>query len=191
MADERITELTHQTGAVLGTDYLVTVDDPGGSPETMYVTVAELLDDFDASAAETTTGTSTALFVTPDSLAGSGYGKRAFYFDMCGASALTTSDTRYFHVQEFMNGWNLVAVNGHCKTNTTGPTFTVKNGATSMLSTNLTFDNTELTTATADVAAVINTAEDDVATDDWIEVKCSAAGSGVTYCVICLVFQLP
>jgi len=68
MADAKITALPHQTGAVLGTDYLVTVDDPTGSPQTRYVTVAEVLDDFDATAAEVNTGTSTALYVTPDAL---------------------------------------------------------------------------------------------------------------------------
>jgi hypothetical protein len=190
MADSKISALPHQTTEV-GTDYLVTVDDPGGSPDTRYITATELITSMAATAAETTTGTEAAKIVTPDGLAGSGYGKRTIEVDLCGVGTLTTSDAKYFVIPSWMNGWNLINVMGHCATNTTGPTITVKNGTTSMLTTNITFDNTQLTTATASVPAVIDTAHDDVATDAWIEVKCSSAGSGITYCVIALTFQLP
>jgi hypothetical protein len=67
----------------------------------------------------------------------------------------------------------------------------VKNGSTSMLSTNLTVDANEYTSATAATPAVIDTAHDDVATDVLIEVKCSVSGIGTTYAVVTLGFQLP
>jgi hypothetical protein len=60
-----------------------------------------------------------------------------------------------------------------------------------MLSTALTVDASEYTSATAATAAVIDTANDDVATDDLIEVACTTAGTGVTYTVCTLGFQLP
>jgi hypothetical protein len=191
MANSKITALPAQAGTILGTDIFPMIDDPGGASETQKATFTQLQSSFAATAAQVTTGTSAVLNVTPDALAGSDYGKHLIMVDLCGAGTMAITDIVYVPIKSIMNGWNLIEVSGNCKTNTTGPTITVKNGATSMLTTNLTFDNTHLTTVTASVPAVIDTAHDHVATDDWLEIKCSVAGSGVTYCVISLVFQLP
>ncbi len=98
-----------------------------------------------------------------------------------------------------MTGMNLVSVAASVGTGAAGssssgiPTFTVRNVTDNqqMLSTSLTVDATEYTSATAATPAVINTAFDDVVTDDLVEVACTVAGTGVTYAKITLGFQLP
>jgi hypothetical protein len=60
-----------------------------------------------------------------------------------------------------------------------------------MLSTSLTVDASEYTSATAVTAAVINASFDDVVTDDLIEVAVTTAGTGVTYATVTLGFRLP
>lgn len=146
-----------------------------------------------ATAAETTTGTATDRAVTPDGLAGSDYGKRVVQFQMNDSTALTTNAKAYMRVPAVMNGWNLVGIAGMCvgASSSGAVTFTVKKGATSMLSTNLTIDASETDSSTAATAAVIDTAQDDVATGNQIEVACSGAGTGVTYAVVELTFQAP
>ena len=87
---------------------------------------------------------------------------------------------------------NLVSVSATVGTGASGssssgvPTFTVKNvtDGNQMLSTSLTVDASEYTSATAATPAVINTSFDDVVTDDLIEVACTVAGTGVTYATI-------
>jgi len=110
-----------------------------------------------------------------------------------GSSPLTTSDKAYFRIPGTLNGMNLVAVAAMCvgASSSGTPTFTVKNGATSMLSTNLTIDAGETDSSTAAVPAVINAANDGVATGNQIEVACSGSGTGVTYTVVELQFQNP
>jgi hypothetical protein len=145
------------------------------------------------------TGTSTSVFVTPDALAGSNLGIRYAQVALNGSSALTTSDKAYFRIPAGLTGMNLVSVTGTVGTGAAGssssgtPTFTVKNVTDSnqMLSTSLTIDASEYTSATAAVPTVINGSFDDVITDDLIEVACTVAGTGVTYCTITLGFQLP
>jgi hypothetical protein len=152
------------------------------------------LDDFDATAAEVNTGTSTALYVTPDALAGSGYGKRTVEMDLCGASTLVTGDKAYFRVPSWMNGWNLVELAAMVYTpssSSDGLIFTIKNGATNMITTDLTIDAGEYDSMTDAHQPVIDLANDDVATGDQIEVACWVAGASVTYAVVELTFQLP
>jgi hypothetical protein len=146
-----------------------------------------------ATAAETTTGTDATRAVTPDGLAGSAYGKRTVEVQLNDDTPLTTSAKAYFRIPSWMNGWNLVEVAAACKVASSSgtPTFTVKNGATSMLSTNLTIDAGETDSKDATTAAVIDTAEDDVATGDLIEVACSVAGTGVTRAIVEATFQAP
>ncbi|MEM5773831.1 MAG: hypothetical protein AAGU05_02430 [Anaerolineaceae bacterium] len=151
-----------------------------------------------ASAAETTTGTEAGKYVTPDGLAGSDYGKRMAQANLNASVALTTSDKAYITIPAAMNGWNLVGVSarvgdsaGNGKSSSGAVTITVKNGTTSMLSTNLTIDQGEASSATAATAAVIDTENDHVATDDSIEVACSGAGTGATYARVTLIFQKP
>lgn len=153
----------------------------------------------DATAAETNTGTSTAKYVSPDGLAGSNLGIRYIGASLNGTTSLTTSDKAYFRIPAAYTGMNLVSVTATVGTGAAGssssgtPTFTVKNVTDNnqMLSTSLTVDANEYTSATAVTAAVINTSFDDVVTDDLIEVACTVAGTGVTYATITLGFQLP
>lgn len=152
-----------------------------------------------AIASELNTGTDATRAVTPDALAGSNLGIRYAQCVLNGTTALTTSEKVYFRIPAALNGMNLVSVTGTVGTGASGasssgtPTFTVKNVTDNqqMLSTSLTIDANEYTSATAATAAVINTTYDDVATDDLIEVAVTTSGTGVTYCTICLGFQLP
>jgi hypothetical protein len=114
-------------------------------------------------------------------------------------TALTTSDKAYLRIPAEFNGMNLVSVSATVGTGAAGssssgtPTFTIKNvtDGNQMLSTSLTVDASEYTSATAAIPAVINTSFDDVVTDDLIEIACTVAGTGVTYATITLGFQLP
>ncbi len=116
-----------------------------------------------------------------------------------GTTALTTSEKAYFRIPSALTGMNLVSVSATVGTGASGssssgvPTFTVKNVTDNnqMLSTNLTVDANEYTSATAATAAVINTSFDDVVTDDLIEVACTVAWTWVTYATIVLGFQIP
>jgi len=152
-----------------------------------------------AIASEVNTGTDATRAVTPDALAGSNLGIRYVQCALNGTTALTTSEKCYFRVPAALTGMNLVSVAASVGTGAAGssssgtPTFTVKNVTDNqqMLSTSLTVDANEYTSATAATAAVINTTYDDVATDDLIEVAVTTAGTGVTYAVVTLGFQLP
>jgi len=153
----------------------------------------------DATSAETNTGTSTAKYVSPDGLAGSYAGIKNIALTLNGTTALTTSEKAYFRIPSALNGMNLVSVSATVGTGASGssssgtPTFTVKNVTDSnqMLSTSLTVDANEYTSATAATAAVIDGTKDDVVTDDLIEVAVTTAGTGVTYATVTLGFQLP
>lgn len=150
-------------------------------------------------ASEVNTGTDAARYVSPDSLAGSNFGIRYWKFPLNGLTALTTSDKCYDRVPAGLTGMNLVSVTGSVGTGAAGssssgtPTFTVKNvtDGNQMLSTSLTIDAGEYTSATAAAAVAINGSFDDVVTDDLIEVAVTTAGTGVTYAVVTLGFQLP
>jgi len=152
-----------------------------------------------ATTAETDTGTSTTTAITPDALAGSNFGKRTGTVFLNSTTELTTDNKAYFRIPASLNGMNLVAVSASVGTGASGssssgtPTFTIKNVTDNqqMLSTSLTVDATEYTSATATTPAVINTTYDDVATDDLLEVACTTAGTGVTYASVSLTFQLP
>jgi hypothetical protein len=149
---------------------------------------------------EVTTGSDATRAVTPDALAGSAiFGVKSVIVQLNGTTALTTSDKAYFRIPPSMTGMNLVSVRGACGTGAAGssssgtPTFTVKNVTDNqqMLSTSLTIDAGEYTSATAAAAVAINATYDDVATDDLIEIAVTTAGTGVTYATVTLGFQLP
>lgn len=159
----------------------------------------------DATGAETTTGTSTAKYVSPDGLAGSDYGKRVVNIlvsDPAG-SAITTGDGKAcFRVPSTMNGWNLVAVSGALSTVSSSglPTFQIRrsrrtNATTrsdaDMLSTKLSIDASEFDSVDATTAVVIDTANDDVNTGDMIYIDIDVAGTGAKGLVAELTFQLP
>lgn len=168
----RLSAATAHAGAIALTDEVVIINDPAGSPEVQVIPVADLL--------APVTGAD-------------GYGIRMVSFELNGSTVLTTSDKGYFRVPSWMNGWNLIAVSGMCvgASSSGTPTFTLKNGVTSMLTTNITIDQGETDTSTAAAAAVIDTDHDGVATGNQIECACSVAGTGVTYSSVYATFQKP
>jgi hypothetical protein len=120
------------------------------------------------------------------------YGTRYIVSPLCGADNLNTSALVYFRIPSGLNNYNLVSVAASVGTGSAGssssglPTFSITNAtdSTAMLSTNLTVDAGEYTSATAATPAVIDTSHDDVVTDDLIQIACTVAGSGTTYAVV-------
>jgi len=152
----------------------------------------------DASIADTDTGTSTSAFVTPDSLAGSVHGVRTVQvtcFDYTTDTA-TGDGKGYFHIPASMNGMNLTAVHAEVITaGTTGTTdIQVANvtQAADMLTTKITIDSTETGSDTAVTPAVIDTANDDVATNDLIRIDVDAVSTTAAKgLIVTCEFQLP
>lgn len=145
-------------------------------------------------ASEVTTGTSAVLAVTPDSLAGSDYGKRIVSILANDSTALTTADGKaYFRIPPELNGWNLVYVAAAMVAGTAEVTFDIYNvtQATDTLTTALTIDANETDSLTAAVAAVINTAEDDMTTGDRLRIDATDGGTGTTWSEVQMAFQLP
>jgi hypothetical protein len=151
-----------------------------------------------ATSAETTTGTDATRAVSPDGFAGSNYGKRVIQILVTdpNGSALTTGDGKaYFRINSVMNGWNIVAVAAHVTTASSSgiPTIQFHNvtDTVDLLSTLLTIDANEKDSSTAATPAVINTANDDVATADEWRVDVDVAGTGAKGLVVEIVFSLP
>lgn len=151
-----------------------------------------------AIASEVNTGTSATLAVTPDSLAGSNFGKRIVSIKLTedGGSALTVGDGKFIYlVPAELNGMNLVGVSAGVSTASSSgnPEFQIHNltDTQDMLSTTLTIDATEYHSKDATTAAVINTSYDDVATGDRLRIDVDTAGTGTKGVQIDLVFQLP
>lgn len=154
-----------------------------------------------ATTAETNTGTDAARSVSPDGLAGSYAGTEPVSLApvATSATAWSTGDGKaWFVVPANMNGMNLVSVLGVVHTAGTTGTQDVqfrrrRSGSdVDMLSTKLTWDSTEASTATAATAAVINGSNDDVATGDIIyldvdAVQTTPAQGGA----VALEFRLP
>ena len=109
---------------------------------------------------------------------------QSFYVPLNGATALVTGDKQYWRVPAKFNGGTLVGVAASCKVASTSGAveLAVKNGATSMLSTNISLDQNETDTLTAATPAVINPATSGLATGNFIEFSVVSAGTGVTYC---------
>lgn len=115
----------------------------------------------------------------------------AVWVPLNGAIDLAVTDLAYFRIPAKISGSTLYSVAAHCKdaSSSGAVELAVKNGATSMLTTNITIDQGEWDSSTAAVAAVIDAAHDDVATGDFIEISVVSAGVGVTYCGVELVFR--
>lgn len=150
-----------------------------------------------ATAAETTTGTDATRAVSPDGLAGSDYGKKVVSIKVFDdATAATIGDGKsIYRIPATMNGYNLVAV-AACVTGASSSgalTIQVRNitQAADMLTTAITIDVSELDTLTAAVAAVIDAANDDVATGDQIAIDVDGAGTSAEGLLVELTFQLP
>jgi hypothetical protein len=96
---------------------------------------------------------------------------------------MTTGDGKWIYViPPALNGLNITNVVASCTTVSSSglPSFALYNLTDSqdILSTNVTIDENEYTSATATTAKVINTSYDDVATGDRIRIDCDAAGTG-------------
>ena len=101
-----------------------------------------------------------------------------------GATALTTGNGKaYITIPEQLNGMNLSAVHARAIVAPTGATIVIQirnlTEAADMLSTRITIDATELGSDTAATPAVIDTDEDDVATNDCIRIDVDQVGSTV------------
>lgn len=153
-----------------------------------------------ATIAETNTGTDTARVVTPDGLAGSNYGTAVvplIVFD--DGTDCATGDGAgdiWFRVPSILNGFDLVGVAACCQTAGTTGTMDIQihnvTQAADMLTTKITIDSAETDSSTAATAAVIDTANDDVATGDQIRIDVDAvhttAAKGL---LVELQFRLP
>ena len=113
-----------------------------------------------------------------------------------GGTALTTSNRAKFRIPAAMNGMNLTSLFANLgldgssgSSSSCTPTFSVQKGTTNMLSTNLTVDAGEYDSTTAAVPAVIDVAQDDVATGDIVIVETTVSGTGVTYAIVTLIFS--
>lgn len=145
-------------------------------------------------ASEVTTGTDAARSVTPDSLAGSDYGKRIVSILLNDSTALTTANKGYLRLPSELSGWNLVGVNAAMVAGTGEVNLDLHNvtqADADILSTNLTIDANEIDSSTAATAAVIDTGQDDVTTADRYRIDVDAAGTGSTWVEFQMIFQLP
>ena len=150
-----------------------------------------------ATASEINTGTEASKAVTPDALAGSNLGtKNVVIKCIADGTTLTTGDGKaHFTIPVELNGMNLISVGAHVYTVSSSgtPTFQVHNltDAVDMLSTLLTIDANEKDSKDATTPAVINGANDDVATGDELRFDCDVAGTGTKGMEIRLGFRLP
>ena len=150
-----------------------------------------------ALAAEVNTGTSTALAVTPDALAGSIHGEKIIYVKvMAYDTALTTGDSKAIvTIPDSFNGMNLVDADIAVYTVSSSGTPTVQihnlTDAVDMLSTLITIDVSEFSSYTAVAPPVINGTYDDVATGDRIRIDVDIAGTGTKGLDVIMTFQTP
>src|SRR3990167_1909075 len=127
-------------------------------------------------ASEVNTGTDTARYVSPDSLAGSNLGTKVLEtvaFDF--TTDMATGDGKgYMTVPSSMAGMDLVAVHARVITAGTTGTCTIQianvTHAADMLTTKISIDSAETGSDTAATPAVIDTANDDVASNDLIRI---------------------
>lgn len=148
-------------------------------------------------ASEVNTGTSETLAITPDSFAGSNFGRRPVQIKIVDdATALTTGDGKLiFVITPELNGMNLVDADAMVSTVSSSgtPTYQIRNVTDSvdMLSTRITIDANEETSYTAATPPVIDTTKDDVVTGDILAIDKDVAGTGEKGDTIMLAFQLP
>ena len=138
-----------------------------------------------ATAAETTTGTDATRAVSPDGLAGSDYGIRVVsilpFDDSANVATGDGAGDLFWRVPSVLNSYNLVAVAAQVQTaGVTGTTdVQIRNvtQAADMLSTKITIDSTETDSSTAATPAVIDGANDDVATADQLRIDVDAVST--------------
>ena len=152
----------------------------------------------EATQAQADAGTSITTYVSPDKLAGSVQGIK--YLQMVAVdftTAVATGDGQfYIHIPLALNSMNLVYA--HAEVITAGTTGTLDvqvanvTDGVDMLSTKLTVDSGETGSDTAAAPAVINTARDDVATNDQLRIDVDAVPTTAPLgLIVTLGFQLP
>lgn len=113
---------------------------------------------------------------------------------MDDATILTTGDSKFiFAISTELNGMNLTTANAYVTTVSSSGTPTIQvrnltNGNVDMLSTAITIDVSEFTSYTATTPAVIDTANDAVATGDLLAIDVDVAGTGAKGLGIILTF---
>ena len=110
--------------------------------------------------------------------------------------AITTGDGKaFFRVPAILSGYNLVAVAAAVTTASSSgtPTIQIHNltQAADMLTTLITIDANETDSSTAAAAAVIDAANDDVATADMLRIDIDVSGTGTKGLMVEMTFQLP
>ena len=158
---------------------------------------------------EVDTATDATRAITPDALGNSDrFGTFTIPFDIFPpGTAVTTGDgKRYFVIPAALNGTNLVGVAANAWTaGTTNATSididrcaaaatgnVCSSTVADMLSTNITIDSGENSSATAGTAVVIDTANDDVATDQVLRINVDAVSTTAPQGLqIRMVFKLP
>jgi len=151
-----------------------------------------------ATSAEINTSTDASRVITPDAFAASNYGLRYVALSVGDPStAMTTGNNKAkFHIPAGLNGMDLVEVHAEVSTAPAGSTADIqlsRNGSADMLSTKITIDASETGSDTAAAAAVINGSNDNVSTNDTIQIDIdqigsSTAGSGL---VVTMGFRIP
>lgn len=151
-----------------------------------------------ATTAETDTGTDSTRSVTPDGLSGSIYGQKAISIQVVGGTTdMATGDGKaYFTIPSTVGGMDLVGA--HARVVTAGTTSTctiqianVTQGA-DMLSTKISIDSAETGSDTAATPVVIDTANDDVATNDLIRIDVDTVHTTPAKgLIVTLVFKTP
>lgn len=162
-----------------------------------------------ATAAETTVGTDAARYVSPDALAGSTiFGVKVVEIEVFapGVAATTGDGKAYFRIPAALNGMNLISVEANVYTAGTTGTINLdiarcvaaatgnicSSTVADVLSTNLTIDSAENSTGSAAAAAVIDTANDDVATGQIYRIDIDAIHTTPSQgMLLVLSFQLP
>jgi len=152
-----------------------------------------------ATTAEIDTGDDTGRVITPKALADSNFGERVIQMvvvDFATDLAVAASGKFWFHVPSTLDGYNIVEVHAEVITAPTGSTIIIDlynlthtGGDLDILSTNLTINAGETGSDTA-TAAVINTSNDHLATNDVIrvdidQVGSSTAGAGLIVTMVC------
>ncbi len=151
-----------------------------------------------AIASEVNTGTDATRAVSPDALAGSYAGTKVVECVVVDYTTNTaTGDGKfYFTIPSTLNGMNLIAVHARVitagTTNTTDIQIANVTQAADMLSTKITIDSAETGSDTAATAAVIDTGNDDVATNDLLRIDVDAVSTTPAKgLIVRLEFQLP
>ncbi len=192
IGDAANVELIRDTIGTALTDSGLVVIAPNDGGDTIDINVPA------ASSGETSTGTSATKAVTPDGLADSIFGTAVISLQVSdpAGSAITTGDGKaYFRVPSVLNGMNLIGVAAALTTVSSSgiPTVQIANvtQAADMLTTKLTIDASETDSSTAAAAAVIDAANDDVATGDMLRIDIDVAGTGAKGLIVELQFRLP